>query len=79
MVIPIYMSEGLSVLPDSKYTLHQKAYRCDPHPTAKSHKDWLPARLYKLYDIRVKSDGRHSHDNEELAQFFDGSSHGNRK
>lgn len=59
-------------LPDTKYMLHNKAYRCNAYPAGESHNDRFAAGFNQLYDIGIQTDGSHGKDDEELAQLLDG-------
>ena len=55
-------------LPDSQGVLHDKADNRNAYPTAHADKNRFAAALYELNYIGVKADGRHCHNDEELAE-----------
>ncbi len=50
--------------------LYCKADYCNTNPAGSTEKDWLSTRFDQLHNIAVQTDRSHSHDNEELRQFF---------
>ena len=56
--------------------LHQQADGGDAHPAAGTQQQGLAAAFHQLDEIAVQPDGRHGHDNEELAQLLQGPEHG---
>lgn len=50
--------------------LHPQADQRDSDPAAHAHEDGLAAGLYQLDKIGVQADGRHGHDDKELAQIL---------
>lgn len=46
--------------------LHDKTYNCDSTPTCCTNRNWLSTRFDQLNYIAVKSNGRHSHNDQKL-------------
>lgn len=57
-------------LPQPHHTLHQQTDGGDARPAAGSQQQRFSPALYQLDHVAVQSDGRHSHDDEELAQLL---------
>ena len=57
-------------LPQPHHTLHQQTDGGDARPAAGSQQQRVSPALYQLDHVAVQSDGRHSHDDEELAQLL---------
>ena len=50
--------------------LHSKTYKRYADPAAKTCEDWFRACFYKVNDICIQPDRRHSHDDQKFAQFL---------
>ena len=57
-------------LPQPHHTLHQQTDGGDARPAAGSQQQRFSPALYQLDHVAVQSNGRHSHDDEELAQLL---------
>ena len=60
----------LNSLPKSHHMLHSKTYKRYADPAAKTCEDWFRACFYKVNDICIQPDRRHSHDDQKFAQFL---------
>ncbi len=69
----------LDTLPYAEYVLHPQTYKGDPQPAAESREDRFPAGPDQFYDVCVKTDGGHCHDDQEFAQYLERVCHGCRQ